>query len=222
MADSAAALGVRPGSAAAGAAIARAAFIATTMAAAAPLALAAFPYQLGAAGVPTRRRDESAFWRLQAGLLGSAACAGAAAARPALQAFLDASLLTWHELSHAGRGGAAACLPGARAGRGGPASSAAQPLLRALCETKFEQTNKLLCKVALQLLALPALQLAAALLLTAKRPGAGVAAGEAGAPALPAELWRAMALFLAAWSGGSWLAAAGAMLTGLRTGLFKL
>jgi len=212
MRASAAALGLPGGAAAAGqAALLRAAFLATALAAAQPLGAALLSRELAAVGWAG-----GGSWGWQAGLLAVSAAFHTAAFRPALQAYLDGALLTWHELTHSGRGGLAACLP--PGGAGAAAAAAAPHLLRMVTEAKFEQTNKTLCKVAIQLAALPALQLAAAAVLLARRP-------EVTSPeplVLPSELWRALAHFLGWWAGASWLASASAMLVGLRSGLFKV
>jgi hypothetical protein len=151
-----------------------------------------------AVGAAAARRDAHAPAALPPLLL-AAAAAHAAALRPMAQAYLDSALVAWYELRHAA----------------GLDASLALTVMHA----KFEATSRLLCKVALQLAAPPALALSAAAVLLAKRED-GAEAADAVA-ALPASLWRAAAAFLGAWACASWALAAAAALAFFRAGLAK-
>ena len=155
-------------------AAARAAFVATAVAAAAPFA---FP-------------------RLQAPLLVAAAALHAAALRPMAQAFLDAALVSWHELRHA--------------------AGVDVTLTLRVMHARFEAASRLLVKVATQLAALPALTLAAGVALALTPPG-----DEGDVALLPAHVRRAAASFLGAAACAAWVLAATAALAAFRAGLLK-
>ena len=154
-------------------AAARAAFVATAAAAAAPLA---FPEGF------------------QAPLLIAAAALHAAALRPMAQAYLDAALVSWHELRHA--------------------AGVDVTLTLRVMHARFEAASRLLVKVATQLAAPGALALAAGVALALTPPGDDVAL-------LPAHVRRAGASFLGAAACAAWVAAAAAALAAFRTGILK-
>ena len=153
-------------------AAARAAFVVTAAAAAAPIAFPGF----------------------QAPLLIAAAALHAAALRPMAQAYLDAALVSWHELRHA--------------------AGVDVTLTLRVMHARFEAASRLLVKVATQLAAPGALALAAGVALALTPPGDDVAL-------LPAHVRRAGASFLGAAACAAWVAAAAAALAAFRTGILK-
>lgn len=191
-------------------ALARAAFCATMLCAALPPLQSVLRRELRQAGLPAWMDRPNA--PHHAWLLLLSAALHMLALRPLMQSFLDGALNAWHELCHSGQGGLAAC--------GGNVADvkAATKLLRAVMDVKFESTSRLVCKAALQFAALPALQLAGGLLMLARREGTE-AEGEV---LVPPELVRSLAGLLACWASCSWVFAAGAMLTALRTGLLRV
>jgi hypothetical protein len=153
-------------------AAARAAFVATAAAAAAPVA---FPEGL------------------QAPLLIAAAALHAATMRPMAQAYLDAALVSWHELRHA--------------------AGVDVTLALRVMHARFEAASRLLVKVAAQLAAPAALALAAGVALDAQPVGDALL--------LPAALRSTGASFLASAACAAWVLAAAAALAAFRGGILK-
>jgi len=132
-------------------------------------------------------------------LLLVAACSHAATLRAHTQSYLDAALVSWYELRHS-------------------AGVSADMALRVMLQ-KFDAQSRLVCKAALQHAAPPAIMLAAALLMLARRES--LDQQHSAQAALPAAVLRSAAYFLGTWACACWTAAAGSMLAALQVGLLK-